>query len=382
MQFTGTTIGSGSYGTAEEVTIPGAICAAKRIHEIYLDPSKIPPSQIHKMSTQFSLSVCKCQLCQTPTHKNVLLTWDTYDHLTTIVFTTELEGPAHTTSLPTRTHSTTSSPVSENCSILCCRSQRLSPSSTAADWTTSRNNRRWFPTRQCSHSQTGCCGWPVQYPSLQLPPPSLAEVVLTLFLTPCSWFGCFFPSQPQPRPPGYTLDDSSAVYSPGGDIVDKDSPPSSTVGQGPQQFALQRRAHSQMLSMASSSTAQAHPPPPQHFRPPAQQPSNSHIHHNVPIIPSISGGQYNIGQRSSVNVSGQPGPHVPRPPQTQDMAAMLRENKYSTPIDKSHRRRHCEKPPLEGYIKPQQPDSKPASGSETTGWSSWELFISQSSCSA
>ena len=30
VRFTGTTIGSGAYGSMEEVTLPGAICAGKR----------------------------------------------------------------------------------------------------------------------------------------------------------------------------------------------------------------------------------------------------------------------------------------------------------------------------------------------------------------
>ena len=175
---------------------------------------------------------------------------------------------------------------------------------------------------------------------------------------PAHGSGCF-PPQPQPRPPAYAHDDSSALYSPGGDVVDKDSPPSSTVDQGPQQLDLQRRAHSQMLSMAGSGSAQRYPPPSQHFRPPSQQPPNSHIYHNIPIIPSNSGGQYMAGQRSSVGASGQPSPHVPRPPQPQHMPAMSRDNQYSTPVEESHRRRLSGKPPLEGYIKPQQASSHP-----------------------
>lgn len=30
---TGVKLGNGAYGSVEEVTIPGAVCAAKRIHE-------------------------------------------------------------------------------------------------------------------------------------------------------------------------------------------------------------------------------------------------------------------------------------------------------------------------------------------------------------
>ena len=35
---TGRTIGSGSYGSVEEVAIPGAVCAAKKIHDFFQDP--------------------------------------------------------------------------------------------------------------------------------------------------------------------------------------------------------------------------------------------------------------------------------------------------------------------------------------------------------
>lgn len=170
-----------------------------------------------------------------------------------------------------------------------------------------------------------------------------------------------FAPQPQTRPGVYSHDDTSALYSPAGEVVDKDSPPNSTVGQGPQLQGpgMQRRAHSQMLSMASSSGTQRYPPPPQHFRPP-QQPPNSHIYHNVPIVSSNSGrdrSQYLDGQRSPM--SGQPGAHILRPPHPQDMAALSRDNQYSKPVEESRRRRQSGKPQLEGYIKPHQASSHP-----------------------
>ena len=38
VQFTGTRIGAGAYGSVEEVTISGVVCAAKKIHDIFHDP--------------------------------------------------------------------------------------------------------------------------------------------------------------------------------------------------------------------------------------------------------------------------------------------------------------------------------------------------------
>ena len=35
VQPTGVELGNGAYGAVEEVRIPGAICAAKKMHEIY-----------------------------------------------------------------------------------------------------------------------------------------------------------------------------------------------------------------------------------------------------------------------------------------------------------------------------------------------------------
>lgn len=173
-----------------------------------------------------------------------------------------------------------------------------------------------------------------------------------------------FAPQPQLRPQMYARDDSSAHYHQAGDVVDKDSPPSSTVGQGPQQPGLQRRAHSQMLSMATSGGSQRYPPPPaQPSRPPTQgvqQPPNSPFYHNLPILPNSAGGDkshYPGGQRTPVNVTGQPNQQAPRPPHPPDMATIPRE--YSTPVEESRRRRQSGKPPLEGYVKPMQASSHP-----------------------
>ena len=66
---TGTRIGAGAYGSVEEVAITGAICAAKRIHDIFLDRSEIPPDEIHKSVNQF---VKECQLMSTLRHPHIV----------------------------------------------------------------------------------------------------------------------------------------------------------------------------------------------------------------------------------------------------------------------------------------------------------------------
>ena len=69
VRLTGTRIGAGAYGSVEEVAIPGAICAAKRIHEIFQDRSEIPDEEILKASTQF---VRECQLMSTLRHPHIV----------------------------------------------------------------------------------------------------------------------------------------------------------------------------------------------------------------------------------------------------------------------------------------------------------------------
>ena len=68
-RLTGTKIGSGAYGSVEEVAIPGAICAAKRIHEIFLDRSEIPAAEISRSIAQF---VRECQLMSTLRHPHIV----------------------------------------------------------------------------------------------------------------------------------------------------------------------------------------------------------------------------------------------------------------------------------------------------------------------
>ena len=69
VRLTGITIGAGAYGSVEEVAIPGAICAAKKIHEIFLDRSQIPPYEIRNNLAQF---VRECQLMSSLRHPNIV----------------------------------------------------------------------------------------------------------------------------------------------------------------------------------------------------------------------------------------------------------------------------------------------------------------------
>ena len=58
---TGVTIGAGAYGSVEEVAVPGAICAAKKIHDIFVNTALVP--------SQF---VRECQLMSTLRHPNIV----------------------------------------------------------------------------------------------------------------------------------------------------------------------------------------------------------------------------------------------------------------------------------------------------------------------
>ena len=155
---------------------------------------------------------------------------------------------------------------------------------------------------------------------------------------PSSGLGVFGGPQQQLRPSG-------PVYSPpAGEMVDKDSPPSSIIGQEfqPPPAGQQRRAHSQMLSMTTRSSVQQQPP---------------HIYSNLPLphtpsntaVPG-SGGGYLGSQRRQ---SGPPSA-VMRPPHTQDVAVIRRgsqQSQFSTPTEESRGRRSQK---LEGYVQPQQ----------------------------
>ena len=69
VRLTGKTIGRGAYGSVEKVAMPGAICAAKKIHDFWLDPTQVPSSAIRKASTQF---VSECQLMSTLRHPHIV----------------------------------------------------------------------------------------------------------------------------------------------------------------------------------------------------------------------------------------------------------------------------------------------------------------------
>ena len=69
VRLTGVRIGAGAYGSVEEVAVPGAICAAKKIHEVFLDRSEIPATDIRKSAAQFAR---ECQLMSTLRHPNIV----------------------------------------------------------------------------------------------------------------------------------------------------------------------------------------------------------------------------------------------------------------------------------------------------------------------
>ena len=66
---TGTRIGAGAYGSVEEVAVPGAICAAKKIHDFFLDATQVPPTAIRSVSVRF---VRECQLMSTLRHPHIV----------------------------------------------------------------------------------------------------------------------------------------------------------------------------------------------------------------------------------------------------------------------------------------------------------------------
>ena len=69
VQLTGTTIGVGAYGSVEEVAVPGAVCAAKKIHDFFLNVAQVPVAAIRQASAQF---VRECQLMSTLRHPNIV----------------------------------------------------------------------------------------------------------------------------------------------------------------------------------------------------------------------------------------------------------------------------------------------------------------------
>ena len=66
---TGIKIGAGAYGRVEEVDVLGAICAAKKIHDIFQDPRQVPSAAIRQATTQFAR---ECQLMSTLRHPKIV----------------------------------------------------------------------------------------------------------------------------------------------------------------------------------------------------------------------------------------------------------------------------------------------------------------------
>ena len=69
VRLTGRNIGAGAYGSVEEVEIPGAICAAKKIHDLFQDRTRIPEVEIRRASEQF---VVECRLMSTIRHPRIV----------------------------------------------------------------------------------------------------------------------------------------------------------------------------------------------------------------------------------------------------------------------------------------------------------------------
>ena len=69
VRFTGTKIGSGSYGSVEAVEVAGAKCAAKTIHGFYQDRNEISEEEILKVERQF---VVECQMMSTFRHPHIV----------------------------------------------------------------------------------------------------------------------------------------------------------------------------------------------------------------------------------------------------------------------------------------------------------------------
>ena len=70
VRLTGTRIGSGAYGSVEQGEIPGAVCAIKKIHDIFQDRSEIPQAEMERAAGQF---VEECRLMSTLRHPHVVL---------------------------------------------------------------------------------------------------------------------------------------------------------------------------------------------------------------------------------------------------------------------------------------------------------------------
>ena len=69
VRLTGTRIGAGAYGSVEEVAIPGAICAAKKIHDFFHDTVQVSAVDIGTATTQF---IRECRLMSTLRHPHIV----------------------------------------------------------------------------------------------------------------------------------------------------------------------------------------------------------------------------------------------------------------------------------------------------------------------
>ena len=67
VRLTGIRIGSGAYGSVEEVAIPGAVCTAKKIHDFFQDTAQVSDAAIS--TTQF---IRECQLMSTLRHPHIV----------------------------------------------------------------------------------------------------------------------------------------------------------------------------------------------------------------------------------------------------------------------------------------------------------------------
>ena len=69
VRFTGEIIGRGAYASVEKVEIPGAVCAAKKIHDIFQDHSEVSEDYIQRAENEF---VRECQLMTTLRHPHIV----------------------------------------------------------------------------------------------------------------------------------------------------------------------------------------------------------------------------------------------------------------------------------------------------------------------
>ena len=65
----GNAIGSGSYGSVQEVTISETVCAAKKIHDFFQDKGQVPPEYIKQVEKAF---VRECTLMSTLRHPHIV----------------------------------------------------------------------------------------------------------------------------------------------------------------------------------------------------------------------------------------------------------------------------------------------------------------------